>query len=178
MRNLHKIVIAVFTFILMYSCRTQNNIPATGNIVSLLESNEFTFVAQHANPSNLDVINVMNSLPGGSSSRMMDLDYGYSIEIRKDKLEVTLPYFGRMYTSNMDPDKNSYRFTSKDFTINKKEGKKGSLLYTITTNDQQNTKTIFMEVFKNAKTYVSIDSNDRQPISYDGYVTVNRTVKN
>ena len=78
----------------------------------------------------------------------------------------------------MDPDKNSYRFTSKDFTINKKEGKKGSLLYTITTNDQQNTKTIFMEVFKNAKTYVSIDSNDRQPISYDGYVTVNRTVKN
>lgn len=178
MRNLHKIVIAVFTFILMYSCRTQNNIPASGNIVSLLESNEFTFVAQHANPSNLDVINVMNSLPGGSSSRMMDLDYGYSIEIRKDKLEVTLPYFGSMYTSNMDPDKNSYRFTSKDFTINKKEGKKGSLLYTITTNDQQNTKTIFMEVFKNAKTYVSIDSNDRQPISYDGYVTVNRTVKN
>lgn len=176
MKNLVKILFLAVTLLIPFSCSTQSNI-SPANIASLLESQEFTFMAEHANPNNLDVINVMNSLPGGSSSRMMDLDYGYSIEIRKDKLEVTLPYFGRMYTSNMDPDKNSYRFTSKDFTINKKEGKKGSSIFTIVTKDQQNVITINMEVFQNGKAYVWIDSNDRQSISYDGHIMANTAVK-
>ena len=175
MKNLVKILFLAVTLLIPFSCSTQSNI-SPANIASLLESQEFTFMAEHAN-YNLDVINVMNSLPGGSSSRMMDLDYGYSIEIRKDKLEVTLPYFGRMYTSNMDPDKNSYRFTSKDFTINKKEGKKGSSVFTIVTKDQQNVITINMEVFQNGKAYVWIDSNDRQSFSYDGHIMANNAVK-
>lgn len=176
MKNLVKIVFTAITLLVSLACSTQSNIPSA-NIASLLESQEFTFMAEHANPNNMDVINVMNSLPGGSSSRMMDLDYGYSIEIRKDKLEVTLPYFGRMYTSNMDPDKNSYRFTSKDFTINKKEGKKGSSVFTIVTKDQQNVITININVFQNGKTYVWIDSNDRQSISYDGHIMANTVLK-
>ncbi|MGA9211089.1 DUF4251 domain-containing protein [Kaistella sp.] len=176
MKKLTKIFIAVLTLTLALSCSTQSNI-APANITSLLQSNEFTFVAEHANPNNLDVINIINSLPNGSSSQMLNLDSGYTIEIRKDKLEVTLPYFGRMYTSNMDPSKNSFRFTSKDFTINKKDGKKGSSIFTIITNDQQNIRTINMQVFTNGKAYVSIDSNDRQPISYDGYITANAAAK-
>ena len=172
MKNLSNIFIAIFTMTLALSCSTQNKI-APANITSLLETNQFTFVAERANPSNLDVVNVMNSIPGGSSSRMLNLDYGYTIEIRADELEVTLPYFGRMYTSNMDSSKNSYRFTTTDFTVNKKEGKKGSSIFSIVANDQQNSRTINIEVFKNGKSYVRIDSNDRQSISYDGYVTAN-----
>lgn len=176
MKNLFKIFIAAISLSITFACSTQNNI-APANIAPLLAGNEFTFVANHANPSNLDVVNVINSLPNGSSSRILDLDSGYTIEIRKDKLEVTLPYFGRMYSPNMDSSKNSYRFTSKNFTIDKKEGKKGSSIFTIVINDQQNTPTINMEVFKNGKAYVSVDSNDRQPISYDGYITDNELVK-
>lgn len=176
MNNINKIIIAVLSLSLAISCSTANKvIPA--NITSMLNSHEFTFVAEHANPTNLDVINVMNSIPGGSSSRMLNLDSGYTVEIRKDKLDVTLPYFGRMYTSNMDHSKNSYRFTSKDFTVNKKQGKKRSSVFTIVTNDQQNIRTITMEVFVNGKAYVSIDSNDRQPISYDGYITENELTR-
>ena len=176
MNNLFKIVTAVFTMTLAFSCSTQNNI-ASPNIPPLLESSEFTFVAEHANPNNIDVINVLNSLPGGSSARILNLDSGYTIEIRKEELEVTLPYFGRMYSPNRDSSKNSYRFTSKDFTLNKKEGKKGSSLLTLITNDQNNNVTINMEVFKNGKTYVTVNSNDRQPISYDGYITENTAGK-
>lgn len=176
MKNLSKIFIAVFTLTLAISCTTQNTmIPA--NITPLLESNEFTFVAEHANPNNLDVVNVMNSIPGGSSSTILNLDSGYTIEITKEELKVTLPYFGRMYTPSIDSSKNSYRFTSKDFTINKKDGKKGSSVFTIIANDRQNVRTITIEVFKNGKAYTSIDSNDRQPISYDGYITDNAPVK-
>lgn len=172
MKNLCKIFISALMIALVFSCSTQNKI-APANITSLLETNQFTFVAEHANPSNLDVVNVINSIPGGSSGRLLNLDSGYTIEIRTDELEVTLPYFGRMYTANMDSSKNSYRFTTKDFSVDKKEGKKGSSVFTIVANDQQNIRTINMEVFTNGKTYVWIDSNDRQSISYDGYITAN-----
>lgn len=176
MKNLSKIFIAVLTMTLAFSCTTQNTvIPA--NMTSLLQTHEFTFVAERANPTNLDVVNVMNSIPGGSSSRILNLDSGYTIEIRKDELKVTLPYFGRMYTSSMDPSKNSYRFTSKDFTVSKTEGRKGSSVFTIIVKDQQNVKTIYVEVYKNGKAYASIDSNDRQSISFDGYITENAAVK-
>lgn len=176
MKNLFKTGIVLFTMTLALSCSTQNNI-APANIARLLETNQFTFIAEHANPTNLDVVNVMNSLPGSSSSRMLNLESGYTIEIRTDDLNVTLPYFGRMYTANMDPSKNSYRFTTKDFTINKKEGKKGSSVYTIVATDRQNIRTINMQIFKNGKAYVSVDSNDRQPISYDGYILENAMLK-
>ena len=108
---------------------------------------------------------------------MLNLDSGYTIEIKKEKLSVTLPYFGRMYNANMDSSKNSYRFTTTDFTVDKKQGKKGSSIYTIVAKDQQNVRTIYMEVFKNGKSYVSIDSNDRQSISYNGYIMENTMLK-
>lgn len=154
------------------SCAAPAHIPLS-NVTSLLQMQEFTFVAQRANPVNLDVI---NALPNGSASRLLNLDPGYTIEITKDELQVTLPYFGRMYNADMS-GKNSYRFTSKDFTVNKKEGKKGSTIFMITTKDQQNVNNINMEVFSNGKAYVSIDANDRQPISYDGYITANSAEK-
>ena len=176
MKTIFKIMPVLFAFILLSSCTTQN-VEKSPVVEALLQKSEFTFMAEHANPSNLDVVNVMNSIPGGSSSRMLNLDSGYTIEIRADELEVTLPYFGRMYTANLDPSKNSYRFTTKDFSVDKKEGKKGSTIFTIVANDQQNIRSINMEVFKNGKTYVWIDSNDRQPISYDGYITANSVRK-
>ena len=79
-------------------------------------SNQFTFMAERANPTNFDVINIMNSMPNGNSSRMLDLDYGYTVVLKEKELDVTLPYFGRMFNPSYDTSKNSYRFTSKDFT--------------------------------------------------------------
>lgn len=176
MKTLLKTMTALLAFIFLLSCKTQN-VEKSAAVEALLQKNEFTFMAQHANPSNLDVVNVMNSIPGGSSARLLNLDSGYTIEIRPDELEVTLPYFGRMYTANMDSSKNSYRFTTKDFTVDKKEGKKGSSVFTIVANDQHNIRTINLEVFANGKAYVSINSNDRQPISYTGFITENATLK-
>ncbi|WHF50625.1 DUF4251 domain-containing protein [Chryseobacterium gotjawalense] len=175
MKNLLKITLALLTLTLALSCSSQNN-TSSANINSLLQSNEFTFVAERASPNNAEVINILNSLPNGL--RMLNLDPGYTIEIRKGELNVTLPYFGRMYTPNLDPSKNSYRFSSKDFTVNRKDGKKGSVIFTIIANDQQNKATITMQVFQNGKSYVFMDSNDRQPISYDGYITANTPAKN
>ena len=108
---------------------------------------------------------------------MLDLDYGYTIVLKKSELRVELPYFGRMYNPSYDTANNSYRFTSKDFTVSQQTGKKQSSVYTIITKDQPNIRRIIMEVFRSGKTYVSIDSNDRAPISYDGYLMENEAAK-
>ena len=48
-----------------------------------------------------DVINIMNSIPNGNSARMLDLDYGYTGGLKEKELDVTLPYFGRMFNQVM-----------------------------------------------------------------------------
>lgn len=142
-----------------------------------LSGEEFTFMARRASPTNMDVINVMNSLPNSGAGRMLDLSYGYGFTLKKGTLEVTLPYFGRQYIPSMDNDKNSFRFTSKDFEIQKGEGSKGSQYFTIVPKDVPHIRRMILQVFKNGSAYLTIDANDRQPISYDGYIMNNPAAK-
>jgi hypothetical protein len=134
-------------------------------------------MAEHANPTGNDVVNIINSLPNSSASNILNLDYGYSLVLKKEKITIDLPYFGRMYTPNYDSSKNAFNFTSKDFTIKETFGKKGSSIYTIMMKDQQNINRLVLEVYKNGKAYLSITANDRQFISYDGYIMENKMEK-
>ncbi|MDH6251415.1 hypothetical protein M2347_001142 [Chryseobacterium sp. H1D6B] len=169
-----KYILLVFIFgftFFFQSCASQN----TGDPKStdaLVNSQEFTFFAQKANPTNYDVINVMNSMPNSTSTRMLNLDGNYTIELKNKTLEVVLPYFGRMYTPNYGGD-NSYRFTSKDYSVNKSQNKKGNWIIRIKPNDVKSIDEIIIEVFKSGKAFTSMKSNDRQPISYDGYISKN-----
>lgn len=165
-----------FVLLVMNFCTSKIGI-APERVNSLLESGEFTFMAERANPSSYEAVRAMNRLSSPGSSQILNLDYGYTLEIKKDTVTAVLPYFGRMYSANFDQDKNSYRFTSTDFSINEKAGKKGSAIYTILTNDQKSTTRMNLEIFKNGKAYLSISSNDRQPISYDGYLVENIKTK-
>lgn len=175
MRNFTTLLTILVLFFTLNSCTTKQ-VVISPEITSLIQKGEFTFMAERANPMG-DVINVINSLPNGGPSRILDLEYGYTIEIKKETLTVALPYFGRMYSANMDSSKNSLRFTSKDFSINRQVGKKGSSIFTIIPNDERNISKITLEVFGNGKSYVQVNANDRQPISYDGYIMKNEELK-
>lgn len=175
MKNYFNLIIAALLLFVM-SCSSQNYLDEK-TVSTLVDNNEFTFMAKRAHPTNYDVINVMNSLPGSTSSRMLELDYGYAVVVNKDKVEVTLPYFGRTFIPSYDNEKNSYRFTTKDFGVQKEAGKKNSIIYIIAPKDTQYVRRIIIEMFKNGSAYVSIDSSDRQPISYDGYIMKNEAKK-
>ncbi|REC72433.1 DUF4251 domain-containing protein [Chryseobacterium elymi] len=167
--------IFIFGFLFFFqSCSSQASLDSK-TVDALVDSQEFTFHAQRANPMNYDVINVMNSMPNSTSMRILELNGdNYSIIINKNNLEVVLPYFGRVFNPVFgDRDQNSYRFTSKDFTINKSQNKKGNWTLKIRPNDARNVDEINIEIFKNGKAFVSMRSNDRQPITYDGYVSKN-----
>lgn len=172
MKNLFRITVLGILLIFINSCTTKNA-AASEKTVSLLRTGEFTFMAQRANPMGNDVTNVLNSLPNPSASRILDLDYGYTLKVTKSEITSALPYFGRVYVPNYNTEKNGYRFTSKDFQVAETAGKKGSTVYNFRVNDQ-NIRKMFLEVFPNGKAYLNIDSNDRQPISYDGYITENK----
>ncbi|SDJ72166.1 DUF4251 domain-containing protein [Chryseobacterium jejuense] len=154
------------------SCASQGSSDPT-IVNALVDSQEFTFYAQKANPTNYDVINVMNSMPNSTSTRMLNLNTGdYTIEVNKNTVDVVLPYFGRLFTPSFgNTDKNGYRFTSKDFVINKSQNKKGTWTVKIQPKDVSTVEEINIEIFKNGKAFVSMKSNDRQPITYDGYVS-------
>lgn len=166
----------IFLLTLICSCSSRNTLDAK-TVEELISGNQFTFMATRAIPTNYDVINIMNSMPNAASSRLLNLEYGYTIVLKEKEIEVTLPYFGRLYNPSYDNAKNSFRFTSKNFNLTKNQSKKGNWVYIITPKDADNVKSIYLEVYKNGNAYVSIDANDRQPISYDGYIMKNEIKK-
>lgn len=172
MKNLIKIISILGAITFFNSCETQSNI-APEQVNNLIQNKEFTFMAEKANPTNYDVVKVLNSLPNSSASQILNLDSGYTLEIKKDEVIAQLPYFGKMYNPTYSTGKDSYRFTSKDFSMTEVSGKKGSTIFTILPKDQQNIRRMDLEVYQNGKAYLSIDSNDRQQISYDGYIMQN-----
>lgn len=107
----------------------------------------------------------------------MDLSYGYSVVMKGTEMEVVLPYFGRTYNPSLNSDKNSLRFTSKDFSVSKKTGKKGNILLTVKPNDVTHIEALYFDISEKGKTYLSVNANDRSPINFDGYIMKNETAK-
>jgi PBP1b-binding outer membrane lipoprotein LpoB len=167
-------LIFIFGFLFFFQSCSSQAVLDSKTVDALVDSQEFTFHAQRANPMNYEVINVLGSIPNAPGMRMLQLDGdNYTIELKKNTLEVVLPYFGRQFNASYNTSDNGYRFTSKDFTVNKSQNKKGNWTLKIKPNDSRNVNEINIEVFKNGKAFVSMRSNDRQPITYDGYVSNN-----
>lgn len=162
----------IFGFLFSFqSCSSQSTMDPQ-SVSTLVNSQEFTFHAQRANPTNYDVINVMNSMPNSPSTRILELNGNYTVELKNNILNVVLPYFGRAFKTNYSGD-NSFRFESKDFTVNKTQNKKGTWIVKIKPNDTSSVDEIIIEIYKSGKAFTSVRSSDRQPISYDGYVSKN-----
>lgn len=171
------IVLALFgIFFFANSCTSQTYVESE-ILSSIIQKEEFTFIAEKANITNQDVINTMNSIPGGSVARLQNLGAGYDLALDNKELKVNLPYFGRTYNATMNSDRIGFFFTSKDYSIEKKEGKKGKKILTIKPNDINYISAIYIEISSNGKAYVSVNANDRQPISFSGYIMKNEMMK-
>jgi len=164
-----KSLILIFSLALMtVSCGSQIYLEPT-TLNSVVEKKEFDFNATKAFPTNYDVINVMNSMPGSTGTRILNLDPGYGFNLKKDLFSVALPYFGRAFSATPgDANNGGIRFESKDFRIKQSTTKKGNTLFVITTVDQRESYVFNLEIFKNGSAFLSVSSNNRQPISFDG----------
>jgi len=170
----HIPLLALLGFLFFFqNCSSQGSLDSK-TVDTLVNSQEFTFYAQRANPMNYDVINVMNSIPNSASSNILQLNGNYTVVVKNNMLDVALPYFGRVFNPTYGTD-NSFRFTTKNFTVNKSQSKKGNWVIRIKPdrNDQKNIDEITIEVYKNGRAFTSVRSTDRQPITYTGYISKN-----
>lgn len=170
-----KAIILIFSVALMtISCGSTTYLDQA-SLSSAIAKKEFRYNATKAFPlDNNNINNILNSFPGGAGGgRLMNLDPGYGFNLKKDLFSVYLPYFGRAFNvSPGDVNNGGIRFESKDFNIKQTSTKKGNTLLVITPTDNKVSYVFNLEIFKNGSAFLSVNSNDRQPISYDGSISV------
>ncbi|MEO5945152.1 MAG: DUF4251 domain-containing protein [Ferruginibacter sp.] len=157
MKNLIKISVLLFIVSLTTNnCFAQHSdIDKKELINDMLNSQKFVFVPEYVSPM-------------AGQGRV--LTSPYSLEITKDTVKADMPYFGVAYTAPINPENAGIYFTSTKFNYDMSNGKQGRKEISIKTKDVHNARTIFLTVFSNGKATLNVTDQNRQPISFNGYI--------
>ncbi len=124
-------------------------------IEALIDSKNFVFEAQKVTPQ------------GG---RLINLDYNtYFLKFNAENTTADLPFFGRGYNIGYGSD-GGIKFEGKPENIKVEKTKKN---YTIKTSvkGKDDVYDLMLTIFFNGSTSLSLNSNNRAPIFYDGVVS-------
>jgi hypothetical protein len=125
-------------------------------IKKMVDSQQFVFVAETA-------------LPTGGSSKMLTSDY--DLKIKKDTIVAYLPYFGRAYNAGYGSTDGGIDFTSINFKYTKEDAKKGGWNISIEPKDTKDpSQKLSLYISKDGYGSLQVSSNNRQNISFNGYV--------
>ncbi|QHS58633.1 DUF4251 domain-containing protein [Chitinophaga agri] len=126
-------------------------------VEKMVTARNFVFKVQTVQPTN------------PSPNRLLTSDY--DLRIAPDSIVSFLPYFGRAYTAPMDPTKGGIQFTSTKFEYKQEVRKKGGWDITIKPQDAQDTRLMTLTISDNGYASLQVISNNRQPISFTGYIS-------
>jgi len=153
------LAIITFAFLPSTGWAQQHKKDKKVEIKNIVEARNYVFKAQTA-------------LPTAGSTRQLTSDY--DLQVSKDTIVSDLPYFGRAYTAPLNPSEGPLRFTSTDFQYAVSNNKKGGWNVTITPKDLQDPRQLTLTIFDNGTASVVVNSYNRQPISFNGYVTAKK----
>ena len=125
------------------------------SIKKMVDSKDYVFYVESATPM---------------SGRQRFLTPGNTVHIAKDSVVCDLPYFGRVYTSSVNTTDGGIKFISTSFDYTPEARKKGGWDIAIKTKDVPETQNLNFTIYDNGKAYLQVRSNNRQSISYNGYV--------
>jgi hypothetical protein len=108
-------------------------------------------------------------MPTGARSRMLTELY-YTLQVRPDTLSADLPYVGRVYQASVNPTDAGVKFTSRDFTVERKTTKKGNTEIHFFPKDEPDAREAILTVYTNGNANLMFTFNRRQNISYQGIV--------
>jgi len=128
-------------------------------IKSIVEAQNYVFKAQTA-------------LPTAGTVRQLTSDF--DLQVSKDTIISDLPYFGRAYTAPLNPSEGPLQFTTTKFQYMVSNNKKGGWNVTITPKDLTDPRELIMTIFDNGSASMVVNSTNRQPISFNGYVTARK----
>ena len=165
-----KNILVLATLLIAMQVNAQTNKETT---VKLVNEQNFIFNATSAMPmANQEVNNILNRMPGGGGAGMIQLSGSqYQLIVTKDSVEAYLPYYGRAYTATMNPDDSGTKFKSKNFKYKTDKRKKGSWTITMDFKDAKDTQRMILNVSENGYATLNVNNNNRQPISYNGYLS-------
>ena len=152
------LTLMIFYFGTGFSVRAQDEIAKdskSDDKVELVKSRNFTFVAQSATPA---------------AGRLRQLTTMYTLQVKNDTVISFLPYFGRAYVGPLDPTEIGLEFTTVAEQWIEKEGKKNSIEVKIVPKNAKDVRDMYLSVFKSGSATLRVNSNNRQPISFNGYV--------
>ena len=121
-----------------------------------MEAHQFTFRAETAFPR------------GGNVKQFTP---GYDLYLKSDSLSVYLPYYGRAYSAPL-PGEGPIKFQSEDFIYKARIKKKESWEIIIQPEDTKEVRKMILRIFDNGNATLMVTSNNRQAISFNGYITV------
>lgn len=157
-----KLLLILFISLSVFSsCSSTKNTSASKNDLSpttvknMIDSHHFTFVAETVNP-----------LRG----RFRNLTSRYDVTVSPDSLTSYLPYFGRAYTAPIDPSQGGISFTSTNFFYEANIDKSNKWNVVIKPRDKQDVQQLNFTVFGNGSASLSVTSNSRDPISFNGHL--------
>lgn len=120
-----------------------------------VENQHYIFVAQTALP-----------LQG----RVRQLTTDYTLKVSKDTVIADLPYFGRAYSAPIGTSGGGIQFTSTKFEYTSTERKKGGWNISIKPKESQDVRELSLSISENGYASLQVISNNRQAISFNGYL--------
>jgi len=134
--------------------KQERELQKQNEIKALIDAQNFVFEAQKATPQ------------GG---RLIQLDYNtYFLKFKADNATCDLPFFGRGYNVGYNSD-GGIKFEGKPENI-KVENKKNNTILKATVRGTSDVYDLTFSIFYNGNTTLSVSSNNRGPISYDGVI--------
>lgn len=166
LKNLTLLALMVFAI----NASAQTDKATTQKIV---DAKNFIFVATSAIPMNSgEISGILNKMSPGTGGNINLSGNTYDLSITPDSVVAYLPYYGRSFNAsiNNDRDENGYKFKSKDFTYKNSKRKKGGWEITINPKDTKDNPKLNLTVFTNGYATLTVNSNNKQSISYNGYI--------
>lgn len=127
-------------------------------VKSMIEAKSYVFTVEYV-------------LPMRGGQRYVTPDY--DLTVGKDTLVSYLPFFGRAYVAPINPDDAGFMFTATKFDYKTVENKNGWEI-SIKPTDAKDVLSMQLSVSKNGYATLHITSNNREAISYQGYVQVKK----
>ena len=155
-RNGVSLLMMFFLASLVNTLTAQSTKPSEILTQRLVDSQQYIFHAQTVSPM---------------TGRQRFLTTDYTIKVSKDTIMTDLPYFGRAYSAPINPSDGGIRFTSTSFGYKVTPRKKGGWDVTIQPKDARDVQQMILTIFDNGKADLRVNSNNRQPISFNGYIT-------
>lgn len=131
----------------------RNTNPA--NIKSQLDNKSWAFVAQSALPM---------------AGRTIQLNGYNELVVKNDSIQSYLPYFGRVYSAPMTPFEGGYNFSAPIKTYVIYDNNKKGYEVLLSPKDRSNGEKFNLSVFENGTAMLTVSNNNRQPISFNGYL--------